>query len=68
MKYIHIYTDNIYCESDSFKGTANTTVLTDYEYGQLGKTLKFQNCQLTEMTEEEKAQVQAQAQAQIIGG
>ena len=67
MKYIHIYTDNIYCESDSFKGTPSTIVLTDYEYEQLGKTLKFQNCQLTEMTEE-KAQVQAQAQAQIIGG
>lgn len=56
MKYIHIYEDNAYCESDSFKGTSNTTVLTDYEYEQLGKTLKFQNGQLTEMTEEEKAQ------------
>ena len=57
MKYIHIYSDNSYCESDSFKGTPNTVVLTDYEYEQLGKTLKFQNGQLTEMTEEEKAQI-----------
>ena len=62
MKYIHLYNDNAYCESQSFKGTPNTTVLTDYEYEQLGKTLKFQNGQLTEMTEEEKAQ------AQTIGG
>lgn len=60
MKYIHIYNDTSYCESDSFKGTPNTNVLTDYEYEQLGKTLKFQNGQLTEMTE-------AEIQAQIIG-
>ncbi len=61
MKYIHIYTDTSYCESDTFKGTPNTIVLTDYEYEQLGKTLKFQNGQLTDMTE-------AEIQAQIIGG
>ena len=60
MKYIHIYDDNSYCESDSFKGTSNTIVLTDYEYEQLGKTLKFQNGQLTEMTE-------AEIKAQMIG-
>ena len=56
MKYIHIYEDNSYCESQSFKGTPNTVVLTDDTYAQLGKTLKFQNGQLAEMTEEEKAQ------------
>ena len=61
MKYIHLYNDNSYCESQVFKGTPNTIVLTDYEYEQLGKTLKFQNGQLTEMTE-------AEIQAQIIGG
>lgn len=60
MKYIHIYDDYNYCMSDRFKGTPNTIVLTDYEYEQLGKTLKFQNGQLTEMTE-------AEIQAQIIG-
>lgn len=58
MKYIHLYDDNSYCESQSFKGTPNTIVLTDYEYEQLSKTLKFENGQLTEMTEEEKAQTQ----------
>ena len=58
MKYIHIYEDNLYCESDSFKGTPNTIVLTDDAYEQLGKTLKFQNGQLAEMTAEEKAKVQ----------
>ena len=58
MKYIHLYDDNSYCESQSFKGTPNTIALTDYEYEQLGKTLKFQNGQLAEMTEEEKAEVQ----------
>ena len=57
MKYIHIYNDNSYCESQSFKGTPNTTVLTDDAYAQLGKTLKFQNGQLAEMTEEEKTQI-----------
>ena len=57
MKYIHIYRDNSYCESQSFKETPNTIVLTDEQYEQLGKTLKFQNGQLTEMTEEEKAQI-----------
>ena len=57
MKYIHIYDDNSYCESDSFKGTPNTIVLTDEQYEQLGKTLKFENGQLVEMTEEEKTQI-----------
>lgn len=52
MKYIHIYEDNNYCESQSFKGTPNTIVLTDEQYEQLGKTLKFENGQLVEMTEE----------------
>ena len=56
MKYIHLYEDKAYCESPSFKGTPNTIVLTDEQYEQLGKTLKFQNGQLAEMTEEEKAQ------------
>ena len=50
MKYIHLYNDNSYCESDSFKGTANTTVLTDEQYEQLGKTLTFKNGQLVVMT------------------
>lgn len=57
MKYIHIYNDNSYCESQSFKGTLNTIILTDEQYEQLGKTLKFENGQLVEMTEEEKAQI-----------
>jgi hypothetical protein len=42
--------------SDSFEGTPNTIVLTDEQYEQLGKTLKFENEQLVEMTDEEKAQ------------
>lgn len=46
MKYIHLYEDNSYCESDSFKGTPNTIVLTDEQYEQLGKTLEFRNGQL----------------------
>ena len=58
MKYIHLYNDNSYCISDSFKGTPNTIVLTDDTYAQLGKTLKFQNGQLAEMTEEEKTKAQ----------
>lgn len=56
MKYIHVYSDTSYCESDSFKGTPNTIVLTDEQYEQLGKTLTFENGQLVVMTEEEKAQ------------
>ena len=54
MKYIHLYDDNSYCESDSFKGTPNTIVLTDEQYEQLGNTLEFCNGQLVEMTAEEK--------------
>ena len=54
MKYIHIYDDDSYCESQSFKGTPNTIVLTDEQYEQLGKTLKFENGKLAAMTEEEK--------------
>ena len=53
MKYIHIYNDNSYCESDSFKGTPNTIVLTDEQYEQLGKTLEFENGKLAVITEEE---------------
>ena len=49
MKYIHIYEDNMYCESQSFKGTPNTIVLTDEQYEQLGKTLEFRNGQLVAM-------------------
>ena len=52
MKYIHLYDDNSYCESQSFKGTPNTIVLTDEQYAQLGKTLEFSNGQLVEQTEE----------------
>lgn len=52
MKYIHIYDDDSYCESAIFEGTPNTIVLTDEQYEQLGKTLKFENGQLVEMTEE----------------
>ena len=52
MKYIHLYTDTCYCESQSFKGTPNTIVLTDEQYEQLGKTLTFENGQLVEMTKE----------------
>lgn len=58
MKYIHIYSDNSYCESQSFKGTPNTIVLTDEQYEQLGKTLKFENGQLTVMTPQEIQAIQ----------
>lgn len=50
MKYIHLYNDNSYCISDSFKGTPNTIVLTDEQYEQLGKTLTFKNGELVVMT------------------
>ena len=46
MKYIHLYNDKSYCESSSFEGTPNTIVLTDEQYEQVGKTLKFENGQL----------------------
>ena len=52
MKYIHIYDDNSYCESDSFKGTPNTIVLTDEQYEQLGKTLEFRNEKLVAKIQE----------------
>ena len=52
MKYIHLYDDNSYCESQSFKGTPNTIVLTDEQYEQLGKTLEFRNGQLVTKVQE----------------
>lgn len=52
MKYIHLYSDNSYCMSDSFKGTPNTLVLTDEQYEQLGKTLKFENGKLVKISKE----------------
>ena len=58
MKYIHIYEDNSYCESVSFKGTPNTIVLTDEQYEQLGKTLKFSNGHLAVMTPQEIQAIQ----------
>lgn len=58
MKYIHIYGNNSYCISDSFKGTPNTIVLTDEQYEQLGKTLKFSNGQLAVMTPQEIQAIQ----------
>ena len=35
-----------WCESDSFKDTPNTIVLTEQDYKQLGITLEFRNGQL----------------------
>ena len=52
MKYIHIYSDESYCESQSFKGTPNTIVLTDEQYEQLGETLEFRNGQLVAKVQE----------------
>ena len=46
LKYIHIYNDSCWCESDTFKGTPNTIVMTEEDYEQLGKTLEFRNGQL----------------------
>ena len=46
MKYIHLYSDDSYCESSSFQGTPNSIILTDEQYEQLGKTLEFRNRQL----------------------
>ena len=52
MKYIHLYNDNSYCESLSFKGTPNTIVLTDEQYNQLGETLEFRDGQLVVKVQE----------------
>lgn len=46
LKYIHIYSDSCWCESDTFKDTPNTIVMTEEDYEQLGKTLEFRNGQL----------------------
>ena len=52
MKYVHLYDDNNYCESDSFKGTPNTIVLADEDYNQLGIRLEFRNGQLVTKVQE----------------
>lgn len=46
LKYLHLYSDTCWCESDSFKDTPNTIVLTEQDYKQLGITLEFRNGQL----------------------
>lgn len=46
LKYLHLYSDSCWCESDTFKGTPNTIVMTEEDYEQLGKTLEFRNGQL----------------------
>ena len=46
LKYLHLYSDTCWCESDTFKGTPNTIVMTEEDYNQLGKTLEFRNGQL----------------------
>lgn len=46
LKYLHLYSDMCWCESDSFKDTPNTIVLTEQDYKQLGITLEFRNGQL----------------------
>ena len=46
LKYIHLYSDSCWCESDTFKGTPNTIVMTEADYEQLGITLEFGNGQL----------------------
>ncbi len=46
LKYLHLYSDTCWCESDSFKDTPNTIVLTEADYKQLGITLEFRNGQL----------------------
>ena len=55
MKYIHLYEDNVYCESSTLKGTPNTIVLTDEQYEQLGKTLEFREGQLVEKKNKSEA-------------
>lgn len=55
-KYIHLYGDNAYCESDSFRDTPNTIILSNQQYEQLGKTLKFENGKLVEIPEAETEQ------------
>ena len=52
LKYLHLYSDTCWCESDTFKGTPNTIVLTDEQYEQLGKTLEFRNGQLVAKVQE----------------
>lgn len=46
LKYLHLYSDTCWCESDTFKGTPNTIVMTEGDYEQLGRTLEFRNGQL----------------------
>ena len=46
LKYLHLYSDTCWCESDTFKGTPNTIVMTEEDYNQLGKTLEFRNGQI----------------------
>ena len=53
MKYIHLYDDDNYCISESFKGTPNTIVLTDEEFAQIGVTKRFENGVLIDIPQAE---------------
>ena len=46
LKYLHLYSDMCWCESNTFNGTPNTIILTEEQYKQLGITLEFRNGQL----------------------
>lgn len=46
LKYLHLYSDKCWCESDTFKDTPNTIVMAEEDYKQLGITLEFRNGQL----------------------
>ena len=52
LKYLHLYSDTCWCESDTFKGTPNTIVMTEEDYKQLGITLEFRNGQLVAKVQE----------------
>lgn len=46
LKYLHVYSDTCWCESDTFKGTPSTIIMIEEDYNKLGKTLEFRNGQL----------------------
>lgn len=64
MKYIHLYSDDEYCESDSFKGSPNTIELPDEQFEALkANTMRFEGGVLVAIPQGElDARAQAQAE------
>lgn len=70
MKYLHIYKDNSFCESDSFKtyiGKDGYMAISDEEYAEIGNTKRIENGVIVEIPQSEIQQKIYEENARKIG-